>query len=327
MAKTHNILICDDSPVVHRAMSRILSGQPSVSLFFAENGKEGLACLAAQPIDVMFLDLTMPVMDGFEVLSELSATAHQTKIIILSADVQRQAMERCIALGAHQFVPKPFDPHHLISVLKPLGITLAAVQEPSSGFMSHDEYSYMQAFKEVANVALGRGAAIISDHFGEFIKMPLPNVASLTPGELEMAIDDIRQQTELVAIAQRFIGGGIHGEALVCLRGKDVDQFGARLGFSQVDEHKNEIVIDIANLMVSSFLGALSEQINIPFSVRQPILLEDYMIWTDGECVSTELFTVEYTYRAESMDLECEVLFMMDDSSTNVIKKVMDTLH
>lgn len=326
MAKTHNILICDDSPVVHRAMSRILSGQQAVTLFFAENGKEGLDCLATQPIDVLFLDLTMPVMDGFEVLQALAETSHQTQVVVLSADVQRQAMERCIALGAHQFLPKPFDPHHLISVLKPLGIGLTEAQRRYPGFPSNDEY-YMHAFKEVANVALGRGAAIISDHFGEFIKMPLPNVARLTPGELEMAIDDIKQQSELVAIAQRFIGGGIHGEALVCLRGKDVEQFGDRLGFSQVDEHKNEIVIDIANLMVSSFLGALSEQINIPFSVRQPIVLEDYMIWSDGESVSTELFTVEYTYRAESMDLECEVLFMMDDSSTKVIKQVMDTLH
>ncbi|MEJ2766030.1 response regulator [Photobacterium sp. MCCC 1A19761] len=326
MTTTHNILICDDSPVVHRAMSRILSGQPAVSLFFAENGKEGLECLASQAIDIMFLDLTMPVMDGFEVLTALSTQAHQTKIIILSADVQRQAMERCIALGAHQFLPKPFDPLHLVSVLTPLGISLQEVKTKYPDFPSSDDY-YMQAFKEVANVALGRGAAIISDHFGEFIRMPLPNVASLTPGELEMTIDDIRQQSELVAIAQRFIGGGIHGEALVCLRGKDVEKFGARLGFSQVDEHKNEIVIDIANLMVSSFLGALSEQMNIPFSVRQPILLEDYMIWGDSESVSTELFTVEYTYRAESMDLECDVLFMMDNNSTKVIKKVMDTLH
>jgi len=325
VVRKQNILICDDSPVVHRAMSRMLSGQDAVTLFFAENGKEGLECLTNQDIDVMFLDLTMPVMDGFEVLQVLSAREHETKTIILSADVQRQAMERCIELGAHHFLPKPFDPEHLMSVLNKLGIYVVEGLDKSVPHQAGDEF--IQAFKEVANVALGRGAAIISDHFGEFIKMPLPNVAKLCAGELEMAIDDIKQQSESVAIAQRFVGGGIHGEALVCLRGKDVGVFGARLGFSQVDEHKSEIVIDIANLMVSSFLVSLSEQMNIPFSVRQPIVLEDYMVWSDGECIKSELFTVEYTYEADSLDLECDVLFMMDNSSTLVIKKIMETLH
>lgn len=325
MVRKQNILICDDSPVVHRAMSKMLSGQEGLTLFFTENGKEGLECLSRHDIDVMFLDLTMPVMDGFEVLQALSGREHQTKIIILSADVQRQAMERCIELGAYHFLPKPFDPEHLISILNKFGVYVAEELAPSLPPRSGDEY--IQTFKEVANVALGRGAAIISDHFGEFIKMPLPNVARLCAGELEMAIDDIKQQSESVAIAQRFVGGGIHGEALVCLRGKDVDVFGSRMGFSQVDEHKSEIVIDIANLMVSSFLVALSEQMNIPFSVRQPIVLEDYMVWSDSESIKTELFTVEYTYEAESLDLECDVLFMMDNSSTQVIKKMMETLH
>ncbi len=80
---------------------------------------------------------------------------------------------------------------------------------------------------------------------------------------LSMAIADIRNDNELIAITQRFVGGGIHGgEALVELHGKDIHLFGEKLGLSQTDEYKNEVVIDIANLMVSSFLVALSEQIN-----------------------------------------------------------------
>lgn len=325
MLRKQNILICDDSPVVHRAMSRILSGQEALTLYFAENGKQGLECLTNHDIDVMFLDLTMPVMDGFEVLQILPVRQHETKIIILSADVQKQAMERCIELGAHHFLPKPFSPEQTLTMLRKLGIDIHEGQEKLVHHQPGNDY--IQTFKEVANVALGRGAAIISDHFGEFIKMPLPTVARMSVGGLAMAINDIKQHSESVAIAQRFVGGGIHGEALVCLRGKDVDEFGERLGFSQVNEHKSEIVIDIANLMVSSFLVALSEQMNIPFSVRQPIVLEDYMVWSDSESSNSDLFTVEYTYQAESLDLECDVLFMMDNSSTQVIKKIMDTLH
>jgi hypothetical protein len=49
------------------------------------------------------------------------------------------------------------------------------------------------------------------------------------------------------------------------------------------------------------------------------------MSWGDGENSTLELFTIEYTYQAESLDLECDVLFLMDSGSTQVIKKIMGT--
>lgn len=175
---------------------------------------------------------------------------------------------------------------------------------------------------------IGRGAAIISDHLGDFIKMPLPNVAFMTSSDLSMAIADVRNDHGLIAITQRFVGGGIHGEALVELHGDDIYLFGEKLGFSQTDEYKNEVIIDIANLMVSSFLVALSEQILIPFSVRQPIVLEEYMNSHSTDCEMQTFFTIEYTYKAEILDVECEVLFIMDSHSLAIMNnKVMESLN
>ncbi|MGF1703924.1 response regulator [Photobacterium makurazakiensis] len=335
MHKIRNILICDDSPVVHKTMYKYLSHYAELTLHFAEDGKQAIECIVNINVDVLFLDLTMPIMDGFEVLQHLPINKYQTKVIVLSADVQKEAIERCLDLGASAFLAKPFNQAQLATSLSNIGVSLSvpetSSQRPKLGqdpVVKHtNDINYLSQFKEVANVALGRGAAIISDHFGDFIKMPLPNVAMLSAGELVMTINDIKQQTETVAIAQRFVGGGIHGEALICLEGKDVDKFGKRLGFSQVNEHKHEVVIDIANLMVSSFLVSLSEQMNIPFSVRQPIVLEEYMAWGDINCNKSEYFTVEYRYQAETLDVICEVLFMMDQGSTKVIKRIMETLH
>lgn len=377
------ILICDDSPVVHKAVMKYLGDAEALTLLNAENGEQAIECMKQHKVDVLFLDLTMPVMDGFEVLQTLPVNPYPTKIIILSADVQKQAMERCIQNGATFFLPKPFNQAILVKALERVGITLAFPQasysetastqnvslqteslqtevhqtdspetnsyvhqnshpnalsaaassstsaiastQPDRNHVGQDDF--LTVFKEVANVALGRGAAIISDHFGEFIKMPMPNVAMLSTGELAMAILDIKQQAQSKAIAQRFVGGGIHGEALVCLHGQDIKAFGYRLGFGQKDEFKSEVVMDIANLMVSSFLVSLSEQMNIPFSVRQPVVMEDYMVWGEGKRDQRELFTVEYCYQSENLDVECNVLFMMDHNSTEVIKRVMETLH
>ncbi|MDN3685747.1 response regulator [Vibrio sinaloensis] len=71
-----------------------------------KNGKLALEQMAQTNIDVLFLDLTMPVMDGFEVLASLPVNNHPTKVIIVSGDIQAAAKQRCRALGALDFIEK-----------------------------------------------------------------------------------------------------------------------------------------------------------------------------------------------------------------------------
>lgn len=326
VVKNINILICDDSVLVHKSITRLLQSCSNATFFYAENGKEGLDCLKNVDIDIMFLDLTMPIMDGFSVMNALPVRDFETTIIVLSADVQLTAMERSLALGANYFLSKPFSHDELTELSQRLGLVF-----DSSPLITVDTYlgsDPIESIRELANIALGRGAAIISDHLGDFIKMPLPSVAFMKSSDLAMAIADIRNDNALIAITQRFVGGGIHGEALVELHGDDIHLFGEKLGFSQTDEYKNEVVIDIANLMVSSFLVALSELITIPFSVRQPIVLEEYMNLHHTNCETQTFFTIEYTYKAEVLDVECEVLLIMDRHSLAIINnKVVESLH
>ncbi|WEM40991.1 response regulator [Photobacterium sp. DA100] len=314
-------------------MQKFFSEFTGITLYFAESGTQALECLAMNDIDVMFLDLTMPVLDGFGVLQQLPVSTYPTKIIVLSADVQQRAIERCVDAGANYFLAKPFSRSQIYSTLKKLGFSLIRKSRdipPESNFIpSQPLYGndYLYQFQEIANIALGRGAAIISDHCREFITMPLPNVAMLGCGELDMMISNLTHRPDSTAIAQRFVGGGIHGEALVCLYGSDIGLFGERLGFSTFGDKQSEVIIDIANLMVSSFLVSLSEQMNIPFSIRQPICLEEYMIRGGSEAMNCELFTIEYSYQSEKMDMACDVLLMMDHDSTQVIRRFMETLQ
>jgi serine phosphatase RsbU (regulator of sigma subunit) len=77
----------------------------------AEHGIEALERLNAGPFDLVLLDITMPEMDGFEVLERLKADpalAH-IPVIMISAIDQTKAIARCIELGADDFLPKPFD--------------------------------------------------------------------------------------------------------------------------------------------------------------------------------------------------------------------------
>ena len=81
----------------------------------------------------------------------------------------------------------------------------------------------------------------MADHLREFIQLPVPHVGPLSYGELHMTLVDVIGRDGSVAVAQRFVGGGIHGEALVCLRGKNINQIGERLGYLLEFTPHNEI--------------------------------------------------------------------------------------
>ena len=80
----------------------------------------------------------------------------------------------------------------------------------------------LSKFREVTNIALGRGAAVISDRIGKFIDLPVPNVGIVEASELNMIIADALHRDSVHAVTQRFVGNGIHGESLVCMRGQDI---------------------------------------------------------------------------------------------------------
>ena len=327
-----NILICDDSQVARKTLSSNIEPIPENPLFFAEDGSQALAILKEHLIDILFLDLTMPVMDGFDVLERLPINSHPTQIIVVSGDVQEKAKQRCYSLGAHEFLEKPFKPEVMADLLHRYGI-------PVSAKLAHHKPNYTLSFsevianiKEISNVALGASAALISEQFDRFIDMPLPNVASLHHSELQMTLQDIVNNSEYRAISQRFVGNGINGEALVCLHGNDLSEL---LNIDNGDEQitTNEAILDISNLLVSSFLSSFNTQLDIDISLRQPIVLETDQLKAALRHkpsflkeYDNDIFTIEFIYSAETIDLKCDVIFLMDNDSLSAIKAILESV-
>ncbi|MBX3687423.1 MAG: response regulator [Rhodocyclaceae bacterium] len=118
------ILVVDDSAMARKMLVRALPAQWDVELRQASNGVEALAAYRQGDIDVMFLDLTMPEMDGFEVLETLRAEGLNCLVVVVSADIQPEAQERVKRLGAIAFVKKPVAPETLAPVLREYGVVL-----------------------------------------------------------------------------------------------------------------------------------------------------------------------------------------------------------
>jgi two-component system chemotaxis response regulator CheY len=118
------VLIVDDSPLARKMLRKSLPSTWDISITEAGNGKEALAAYRSGKAHVMFLDLTMPEMDGFELLDALRSEDLNCLVIVVSADVQPQARERALKLGAVAFIEKPIDVDKVDAVLKRFGISL-----------------------------------------------------------------------------------------------------------------------------------------------------------------------------------------------------------
>ena len=111
------LLVCDDSNMARKQLIRALPAEWSVSLSQASNGEEALALIRQGLGQVMLLDLTMPVLDGYQTLAALRAEGRSTQVIVVSGDVQDEAVRRVRELGALAFLKKPADPDVLRQTL------------------------------------------------------------------------------------------------------------------------------------------------------------------------------------------------------------------
>ncbi len=116
------ILVVDDSAMARKMLIKSLPADWDVEISQAENGVEAIEAYRAGKAAVMFLDLTMPILDGFGVLEALRKEELNSMVIVVSADIQPVAQERVLSLGAIAFVKKPVSSELISTVLKQYGV-------------------------------------------------------------------------------------------------------------------------------------------------------------------------------------------------------------
>jgi two-component system chemotaxis response regulator CheY len=116
------VTVVDDSKISRKMVIRALPSDWKIELTQAANGFEALDAYRAGKAEVMFLDLTMPEMDGYEVLATLQKESLDTFVVVISADIQPEAQERVKKLGAMAFIKKPVKTDNILEVLKEYGI-------------------------------------------------------------------------------------------------------------------------------------------------------------------------------------------------------------
>jgi CheY-like chemotaxis protein len=118
-------LIVDDSIMGRNMIAKQLKELKYYSnndeIFFAKNGVEAIEQYKLHKPNICFMDLTMPIMGGFEATKEIVSFDQNAKIIVVSADIQKLAQEKAAKLGALGFIVKPVTSEHLIKIIEHIG--------------------------------------------------------------------------------------------------------------------------------------------------------------------------------------------------------------
>lgn len=115
------ILIADDEPYLIRSLSFVLKRE-RYQVETAMDGLETLEKIKRLKPDLVFLDIQLPKIDGFEVCRQIRADPELqgTYIIMLTAKGQDLDRQRGLAVGANEYLTKPFSPKELIQHLQSL---------------------------------------------------------------------------------------------------------------------------------------------------------------------------------------------------------------
>lgn len=117
--RTCDVLYVEDDPVNFTLVERILEYRPAIKLLHAPQGRLGVQLAEAYRPKLVLLDLNLPDMHGSQVLKQLQDQAGTANIpvVILSANATPSAIERLLAAGAKNYLTKPFNIDHFLTVV------------------------------------------------------------------------------------------------------------------------------------------------------------------------------------------------------------------
>lgn len=318
-----SVLICDDSMVARKQVAKCLPAEWDVAVHFAKHGGEAVAALEEGKGNLLFLDLNMPVMDGYETLQAIRDKGLQTKVIVISGDIQPEAHERVKSLGAIEFIEKPVNSDTLYGVLNKHGLVeIAETEEIDSEALDPD---IRDVYQEITNIAMGQAGDHLARILNVFVRLPIPNVNLIEVSELHMMLRDIEEKDSVSGICQGFLGPGVSGEALFILSDSSFGDVAKIMNIEETvdDQVQLELLMDAANILIGTCLRGLANQLDLYFSQGHPVVLGQHRNVSDliasNKNKWKRTLAIELSYGLEGYNVHCDLVLLFTEESMNVM--------
>ncbi len=296
---------------------RALPEDFDAELSFANNGVEAIEILKTGKIKVLFLDLNMPILDGYGVLQHIYDEKMNIKVIVVSGDIQPEANERVMSLGAAAFIKKPVNNVDMGGIIKEYDLD----NEQLDSANDTQDLELFDAYREVTNVAMGQAAALLASVLDSFVIMPIPNVSMLEVSELQMAVHQATEHESTSAVCQGFIGGGLAGEVMLVFSDSsyqdiaEMTQFDGELD----DTAEMELLMDLSNILIGACINGIAEQFDINMSLSHPMVLGRHAksedIIKNGNDFWKSTLAIDMQISIENKDVHVNLLLLFTEDS------------
>ena len=339
---TIRVLICDDSSLARKQMARALPKNWNAEVTFAFDGRNALEKLRAGAGELMFLDLNMPEMDGYQVLEAILKEDLPVLTIVVSGDIQPEVRARVRKLGAIEFIKKPTDTDLVLKLLQDYGFLRpedlveeheqSPAADTTNTASTSAPISLNDYLQEIANVAMGRSSDLLARLLRVFVKQPIPRVEMIARSELSMAISAAQADSNYSAVCQGFTGAGIAGEALLLFADASFNDMAELLHYEDMDTESIhvEVLMDMSSILFGAFLKGIGDQLDLKLGLGHPTVLGQHRQIADLlEHHSTrqeKLLCIEISYELEDREISCDMLVLLTEDSVPFLEQRLQYL-
>jgi CheY-like chemotaxis protein len=334
------VIICDDSALARKQIARALPVDWDIDLGFATNGQEAIEAIQQGRSDVLFLDLNMPVMNGYEVLDLIREYDLPTLVLVVSGDVQEEARRRVMSKGALDFIRKPVSSDEIMQILIRYGVFQSGSGNHALLPPSREQQavtSFLEGLQEVVNVAMGQAGSHMSDLLQTFIQLPVPDVFVCSYGDLtdklRFTLNDDCMAEKFTGVSHGFSGNGVAGEGIFLVKGDEFPRLHTlmRDDLPEQINASSGILSDLSELLVGSCLKGISQQLGIEFNHSYPALLgtqQSLSVLLGNNHKQDDILAVSISYHLSSPDIDCYLLLLFTADSLERIRlrvQLLDT--
>ncbi|MFP4306570.1 MAG: response regulator [Desulfococcaceae bacterium] len=324
------ILIVDDSPVARMMLKSCLPKAKEFSLAEAGNGREAIEKYFDFGPELTFMDLTMPEMDGYAAIERIRERDPEARIVVMTADVQKRAVERVQNLGALDILKKPPRAEVVFQTLS--RIEAEMTQTPVRTVFSEREKDILQ---EIMNIAFGNAAADLSEIIDIYVELTAPKVRLIGAAEIPGHISErMRLGDDGTSLVVQNFWGNFNGMGLLVLPEN------AGMGLIRVmqdldgDEDRplahqeREILMEVGNILIGACVGKICELLDTFVTYTPPRIVSE--AGRDGpsflDSLEEDRFAIllETVFRFESVDINGQLLLITSQNAIEWLRKALN---
>jgi chemotaxis protein CheC len=191
---------------------------------------------------------------------------------------------------------------------------------------------FRDAFKEIANIAVGQTADKIARSFSAFVVMPIPRVHLLESVDIHMALTAMDGESSVSAVTQAFFAEGISGEALLLFGNSKRSDLSRLMGYEDTSNEREQLehMLELASLLNGSCIQSVLAQMEIDVLIGYPVVLGLRKsladMFSEHQFPWDKTLAIELNYTFEGFSTTCDLVLLFHQKALPTLFKKLELL-